>query len=92
MLLAILLAGSLQAGERVDNFVLLDQRGESHELYYLSDSRAIVLMVHGNGCQIVRNALPELKAIRSDYAERGVEFLLINSNLQDQRDSIRAEA
>ena len=80
------------AVERVDNFVLLDQHGRSHELYYHSDASAVVLMVHGNGCAIVRNALPALKEIRDAYAGKGVEFLLINSNLQDDSDTILEES
>ena len=83
---------ALSPGDRVDNFRLLDHRGESHELYYLSDAKAVVLMVQGNGCPIVRNALPGLKELREQYRRRGVEFLLINSNLQDGRDAIAKEA
>jgi peroxiredoxin len=83
---------ALAPGERVDNFRLLDHRGASHELYYLSDAKAVVLMVHGNGCAIVRNALPTLKELRDQYQARGVEFLLINSNLQDDRDALAKEA
>jgi len=83
---------ALEPGQRVDNFRLLDHRGVSHELYYLSDAKAVVLMVHGNGCPIVRNALPTLRALRDRYGGRGVEFLLINSNLQDNRDAVAQEA
>src|SRR4249920_2878403 len=84
-------AFALGPGDRVDNFRLLDQRGASQELYYYSDAKAVVLMVHGNGCPIVRNALPALKALRDQYRAQGVEFLLINSNLQDDRDAIAKE-
>ena len=49
-------------------------------------------MVQGNGCPIVRNAWPTLKALRDEYSGKGVEFLMLNSNLQDDRDTIRAEA
>jgi len=59
---------ALNPGDRVDNFQLLDQNGESHELYYLSDMKAVVVMIHGNGCPIVRNALPTLNEIRNAYA------------------------
>ncbi len=83
---------ALSPGERVDNFRLLDQNGASHELYYLSDARAVVLMAHGNGCDIVRNTLPALKEIREKYRSQGVEFLLIDSNLQDPREAIAQEA
>jgi mono/diheme cytochrome c family protein/peroxiredoxin len=91
-LLFALPAKTLGPGDRVENFRLLDHRGESHELYYYSDASAVAIMVHGNGCPIVRNALPRLKEIRAAYAGKGVKFLLINSNLQDDRDEIAAEA
>ncbi len=76
----------------VDNFRLLDQQGKSHELYYLSDMKAVVVMVQGNGCPIVRQALPALAEVRAKYQAQGVEFLLLNSNLQDTRDLVAKEA
>ena len=76
----------------VDNFRLLDQDGKSHELYKLSDKKAVVLMIQGNGCPIVRQALPALQEIRDRYQAQGVEFLLLNSNLQDDRNAIANEA
>jgi peroxiredoxin/mono/diheme cytochrome c family protein len=94
-LIVALTAGSamaLKPGDRVDNFMLLDHNGEAHELHYLSDKAAVVLMVQGNGCPIVRNQLPRLAEIRDRFAEEGVAFLLINSNLQDNRQTIAKEA
>ncbi len=85
-------AFALQPGDRVDNFRLLDQNGASHELRYLSDAKAIVLMVHGVGCPVVRHSLPELVAVRKQFAAQGVEFLLINSNPQDDRAALAREA
>jgi hypothetical protein len=88
-------AGSAQAlnpGERVDNFRLLDHTGASHELYYFSDAKAVVLVTYGNGCGIVQKSLPRLKAIRDQYKAMGVEFLLIDSNLQDDRDAVARES
>lgn len=85
-------AWAIEPGEVVDNFRLLDQQGRSHELYYLSDMKAVVLMVQGNGCPIVRQALPALAEVRARYQAQGVEFLLLNSNLQDTRDSVAKEA
>ena len=89
---ACLLAAAAGHATRVDNFMLLDQDGKAHELYYYSDASAVVLIVQGNGCPIVRNALPDYRAVSDVYAERGVRFLMINSNLQDHRESIAAEA
>lgn len=83
---------ALSPGDRVDNFRLLDHSGASQELYYLSDAKAVVLMAYGNGCNIVRNTVPELREIRDRYRAQGVEFLLIDSNLQDDRDAVAKEA
>ncbi len=76
----------------VDNFVLLDHQGNAHELYYQSDAKAVVIMVQGNGCAAVQNALTDFKNLRDRYASRGVRFFMINSNLNDDRASIRKEA
>ncbi len=83
---------ALAPGAVVDNFRLLDHTGKSHELYYLSDMKAVVLMIQGNGCPIVRHALPSLREVRAKYQPQGVEFLLLNSNLQDNRDAVAKEA
>src|SRR5882672_11904312 len=83
---------ALNPGDRVDNFRLLDQTGASHELYYLSDARAVVLMTYGNGCGIVQKSLPRLREIHDAYKAKGVEFLLIDSNLQDNRDAVARES
>ena len=36
--------------------------------------------------------MPALREIREKYQSQGVEFLLLNSNLQDNRDAVAAEA
>ncbi len=75
-----------------ENFRLIDHRGASHELYYYKDAPAIVIMTQGNGCPIVRGAIPGFQDIRDQYAEKGVQFYMLNSNLQDDRDEVQAEA
>jgi hypothetical protein len=91
MLLGLLDTETL-AAPRVDNFALLDQSGKHHELYYYRDAKAIVLMIQGNGCPIVRNAWPTLQDIRADYEDKGIRFLMLNANPQDHRASISEEA
>lgn len=83
---------AVEPGQVVDNFRLLDQHGQSHELHGLSDKKAVVLMVQGNGCPIVRQALPALAEIRAKYQAQGVEFVLLNSNLQDPPELVAKEA
>lgn len=94
LLLALCVASTAaaEAATQVDNFRLLDQDLQAHELYYYDDAPAIVLMVHMNGCPIVRNLLTDFRALRERYADRGVEFRMINSSLQDTREAIRREA
>ena len=82
------LSGPVATGPKVGNFALLDQAGEFHELYYYSDFKALVLFSHGLGCQIVRNQAPALNQLQSEFEARGVKFLGINANLQDDRGPI----
>ncbi|MBL8266161.1 redoxin family protein [Steroidobacter sp.] len=83
---------AIEPGAVVGNFQLLDQQGTQHELHSLSDRKAVVVMIQGNGCPIVRQALPVLAQIRAQYRSQGVEFLLLNSNLQDTREQVATEA
>jgi len=76
----------------VDNFSLLDHKGRAHELYYYDDAPAIVIMIQGNGCPIVRNAWSDYSAVRDQFADKGVEFYMLNANKQDVRASIAEEA
>jgi hypothetical protein len=80
------------ASLKADNFVLIDHLGKAHELYYHADDTAVVIIAQGNGCQIVRSNLEDLREIRADYADQGVKVLMLNANLQDTRSSIAAEA
>ena len=75
----------------IDNFMLSDTDYMGHELYRMSDAKAIVIVTVGNGCPIVRNLAPRLKELQARYGGQGVQFLLLNSNLQDGRDAIAKE-
>ena len=78
--------------QTIDNFMLVDQNLQAHELYRLSDAPAIVIVSTANGCPIARSLTPALKALRDKYAAKGVEFMLLDSALQDSREAIVAEA
>ena len=78
---------------RVDNFMLVDaQHLEAHDLYRMADAKAVVLISTGVGCPIARSMTPAIKALRDRFAAQGVEVMLIDSNLQDSREAIAAEA
>ncbi len=77
---------------RVDNFMLVDANLEAHELYRMPDASAVVLITQSNGDKVIQAAAPTLKVLASTYGAKGVEFLLLNSNLKDSREAIQAEA
>ncbi len=92
LVLASLCAFAVTPGTLVQNFQAVDHTGKAHELRALADRKAIVLMIHGNGCPIVRLTAPGLAEIRQRYQARGVEFLMLNSNLQDTAEAVAKEA
>ena len=94
ILLSSLLLGShaLAAGDVADNFRLTDHRGVSHELYYLSDMKAVVLLAQGNGCDVSRQAASAVQALQGKYEPQAVTFLAINSNLKDSLQAVDKEA
>lgn len=77
---------------KIGDFSLLDHQGKFHQLSWYDDQEAVVIFIQGNGCPIVRNGAPTLKAIRDEYESKGVAFFMLNPQPQDNRDSIAAEA
>jgi len=74
----------------IDNFMLADTDYMGHELYR-TDAKVIVIVSQSNGCPIVRNLAPALKALKAKYEGQGVEFMMLNSAIQDSRDAIAKE-
>ena len=89
--LAISAAAAPQAGDRVDDFVLLDHAGQAHKLYYLSDASAVVLMAHSAGCAEFAEFQARFEATADAFGDRGVEFLMVNSE-PAAHESLRHEA
>ncbi|HEY0437813.1 MAG TPA: hypothetical protein VGC92_14320 [Phenylobacterium sp.] len=85
-------AHDMAAAKRIDNFMLVDANMEAHELYRLGDAKAIVLVTQANGDAAIQKAAPQLKALKAAFADKGVEFMMLNSNLKDSREAIQAEA
>ena len=81
---------SMPPEQEVGDFSLLDQYGRFHQLRRPDGARAVVLMVAGNGCPIVRQNLAKLQALRKKFPT--VRFWMLNANPQDDRASILAEA
>jgi hypothetical protein len=85
---------SIAAGERVDNFVLLDHQGRARELYYQSDASAVVILSYtngtgdSNGCAVPEATLEVLAALEQSHPE--ARFWLLDP--QNDRAAIRAGA
>ncbi|NQX88431.1 MAG: hypothetical protein HRT77_07185, partial [Halioglobus sp.] len=60
------------------DFALLDHQGKFHQLSWYGDQNAVVIFVQGNGCPIVRNGAPTLRAIRDEYEHWGITFFMLN--------------
>ena len=79
--------------DKADNFLLLDQSGQAHELSrYARDAKAIVLYSTATGCPIARQSVPLLKAIVEQFEPQGVVFLQVNASPYDTRESVAQEA
>jgi peroxiredoxin len=92
LMLCSVSALALEPGQRIANFKLTDLDGKPQELYQFADRKAVVIMIQGNGCPIVRLGIHAFREVRDQYRDRGAEFFLINSNLQDTAETVRAEA
>ena len=83
-------AAGLAVGERVDNFALLDQHGQAHELYYLSDAKVVALMAHSGACPSFAAHQSAFEAAADAFADRGVAFLMVNSEAVAERGAVAA--
>lgn len=81
-----------EVAARVDNFRLVSAEGYAHELYRLKDAPAVVMVMHAVGSPDTATAAAELAKLKAEFAPRGVEFLMVNSNPHDTREAILADA
>jgi len=99
----VLIAGLLSAAAQlaiaaddwlktIPEFSLTDQLGSVHSLDMYEDREFVVFYVQGNGCPIARIALPNLREVRAEFEDKGIEFLAFNSNIQDTPEAITREA
>jgi peroxiredoxin len=82
----------IKTPEKIPNFTLADHKGVSHELYKMTDAKAIVITMQGVGCPIVQKMTPDLKTVQSAYESKGVKFFMLNANNHDSPETIAAEA
>jgi hypothetical protein len=86
----LLITSASSYAEQVDNFVLLDEAGDAHELYYHQGAKAIVLMSHSSQCDQAPEAVTAFNQLQASLADKGVVFFLVNSVPEDDRSSTQA--
>jgi len=80
------------SGAKVDNFMLVDQTGLGHELYYHGDQPAIVIVTAALGDPASERAIAATEAVARAYKDKKIEFFILNSSRNDSRDEIAAAA
>ena len=75
----------------IPEFALSDQAGVIHALGEYADRDLLVLYVQGVGCPIARIAVPSYREVRAEFESKNVEFMMFNSNIQDNIPRIARE-
>ena len=91
-----LLTGSASQGasgpQHVDDFQLSDQHYIGRHLYKMDDDKAVVLISYAAGDPAFRADAAAYKALKAAYADKGVDFLVVDSRLGDTREKLAADA
>ena len=91
----LITSGTIAANDwlrSVPDFELADQNGNPHSLASYRNRDFIVFYVQGVGCPIARIATPSYRETRAEFSDQNVEFLMFNSNIQDNPARIAKEA
>jgi len=70
------------AGQKADNFMLADQTGMGHELYYYDESVAIVIVTSAQHDAVSAKATTALNKVREAYKGKHVTFMMLDSALK----------
>jgi len=76
----------------IKEFSLTDHRGVTHTMDEYVDKDYVVMYIHGSGCPIARLSVPTFLSIRDDYQPKNIQFLMLNSFIQDDIPRIAKEA
>lgn len=79
------------AAERVGDFSLLDQLGNHHQISWYDDHSAIAFMAYAAKDAASTAALTRFLDLQEKYAERGIQFFLIDPMGKLNRDEVAAE-
>ena len=89
----IALVGQLEAApSRIGDFGLIDQQGTQWTLSRLAYNKGVVIFTQSNSCAQNIDLLPKYKLLRTEWQDRGFEFLMLNSAAEDDRVSVQRHA
>ena len=77
------------APTKVGDFGLIDHQGDQHQLTRLGHNKAVVVISQANSCSNNIDDLHKYKLLRSIWEQEGVQFLMLNSSVKDDRDAVR---
>lgn len=92
--ISILMPGIGMAAEnvRIGDFSLIDHQGDQWTLSRLGYSNAIVILSQANSCNQSIDLLPKYKLLRTEWQDKGMQFLMMDSAADDNLHSIREHA
>jgi peroxiredoxin len=83
---------SSEIGEKVENFTLEDYNGVKHSLTDYKSSKAIVIMFIATRCPVSNAYNERMVRLYNDYKPKGIAFIAINSNKQENVEEIKKHA
>ena len=78
--------------EKVSDFTLFDYEGNQHSLSDYTDSTAIVIIFIATQCPVSNAYNSRMESIFNEYSEKGIAFIGINSNKQEDVKEIAEHA
>lgn len=81
-----------QLGKKIADFTLPDAVGKPISLADFKDKKAVVVVFIGTQCPVNNYFMPRLGELHKEFAEKGVQFLAVNSNRQDTADEVAKHA
>lgn len=91
-ILAVCLPSLAAAAERVGDFTLLDQNGDSHSMSWYDDQEAVVFLTQANSCNAGSSAAAAFDAVRARYADANFRFMMLNAEGSRDRSAVAAAA
>jgi mono/diheme cytochrome c family protein len=76
------------AGARVDNFMLADQTGMGHELFYFGGADAVVIVSGTPGDPVSDRASAALLKVKEQFKGKNIEFVMLDSSLKSDHSKL----